>query len=426
MWRTCTSAKPTGTTGRLICSGNIVSGTGTGTILSMTREMQPALFTPFTLRGLTLSNRIIVAPMSQFSAENGCMTDWHLMHLGHMAISGAGLVMTEAVYPEPQGRNGPGCVGLYSDACEVALARVHDFCRENSPASIGIQLGHAGRKASILPPWQDRAYIPLDAGGWEAVGPSEISMGPPYPSPRALSHDDMAALHGCFVEATKRAARIGYDLLEIHAAHGYLFHQFLSPLSNKRDDDYGGSLENRSRYLLEVFEAMRAAWPADRPMGVRLSAVDWAEGGLEIEDTIAVACDLKALGCDFIVASSGGLVVDKPIPLAPGYQAPFAEAIRREVEILTVAVGMITEPGHAETIVSEGQADFVALARGMLYEPRWAWHAAKAFGVSDVSYPSQYNPARPEGRSSYTGNWTPKDLNTPRAWGTVDPDLISG
>ena len=391
----------------------------------MTQETVPALFAPLTLRGLTLSNRIIVAPMSQFSAEDGCMTDWHLMHLGHMAISGAGLVMTEAVYPEARGRNGPGCVGLYSDACEAALARVHDFCRENSPASLGIQLGHAGRKASILPPWQDRAPIPPGAGGWEAIGPSAISMGPPYPAPRVLSHADMATLRGRFVEATERAARIGYDLLEIHAAHGYLFHQFLSPLSNKRDDEYGGSPENRRRYLLEVFEAMRAAWPEDRPMGVRLSAVDWAEGGLEIEDTIAVARDLKAVGCDFIVASSGGLVVDKPIPIAPGYQAPFAEEIRREADIPTVAVGMITEPEHAETIVSEEQADCVALARGMLYEPRWAWHAATALGVSDVSYPSQYNPARPEGRSSYTGNWTLKDLNTDRAWGLIVSDSES-
>jgi len=383
----------------------------------MTQQTHPVLFSPLTLRGLTLSNRIVVAPMSQFCAEDGCMTDWHLMHLGHMAISGAGLVMTEAVYPEARGRNGPGCVGLYSDACEAALARVHDFCRENSPATLGIQLGHAGRKASILPPWQDRALIPPEAGGWESVGPSTISMGSSYPPPRALDRADMAALRTCFVEATERAARIGYDLLEIHAAHGYLFHQFLSPLSNDRVDAYGGNPQNRRRYLLEVFAAMRAVWPVDRPMGVRLSAVDWAEGGLEVEDAIAVARDLKDLGCDFIVASSGGLVVDKPIPVAPGYQVPFSDAIRREVDIPTVAIGMITEAEHAESIVSAGQADCVALARGMLYEPRWAWHAATALGVSDVSYPSQYNPARPEGRSAYTGNWTPKDLKTDRAWG---------
>ena len=383
----------------------------------MTQQTHPVLFSPLTLRGLTLSNRIVVAPMSQFCAEDGCMTDWHLMHLGHMAISGAGLVMTEAVYPEARGRNGPGCVGLYSDACEAALARVHDFCRENSPATLGIQLGHAGRKASILPPWQDRALIPPEAGGWESVGPSTISMGSSYPPPRALDRADMAALRTCFVEATERAARIGYDLLEIHAAHGYLFHQFLSPLSNDRVDAYGGNPQNRRRYLLEVFAAMRAVWPVDRPMGVRLSAVDWAEGGLEVEDTIAVARDLKDLGCDFILVSSGGLVVDKPIPVAPGYQVPFSDAIRREVDIPTVAIGMITEAEHAESIVSAGQADCVALARGMLYEPRWAWHAATALGVSDVSYPSQYNPARPEGRSAYTGNWTPKDLKTDRAWG---------
>ena len=383
----------------------------------MTRDTPPALFTPLTLRGLTLPNRIVVAPMSQFSVENGCMTDWHLMHLGHLAISGAGLVMTEAVYPEARARNGPGCVGLYSDACEAAMARVHDFCRENSPAPLGVQIGHAGRKASILPPWQDRAPILPEAGGWEAVGPSAISMGPPYPPPRALLRGELADLCECFVEATRRAARIGYDLLEIHAAHGYLFHQFLSPLSNERDDDYGGSAENRRRFLLEVFEAMRALWPDDRPMGVRLSAVDWAEGGLEIEDTITVARDLKDLGCDFIVASSGGLVVDKPVPVAPGYQVPLAEAIRREAGIPTIAVGMITEPEHAEAIVSEGRADLVALARAMLYEPRWAWHAAEALDARDVSYPSQYNPARPEGRSSYTGNWTVKDLNTDRAWG---------
>jgi len=383
----------------------------------MIQASQPSLFTPFTLRGLTLSNRIVVAPMSQFSAVDGCMTNWHLMHLGHMAISGAGLVMTEAVYPEAVGRNGPGCVGLYSDACEASLTRVLEFCRENSPASFGIQLGHAGRKASILPPWQDRAPIPPEEGGWESVAPSSISMGSPYPPPRALSVEDLHCLQDRFVEATRRAARIGYDLLEIHAAHGYLFHQFLSPLSNHRDDDHGGSSVNRRRFLLEVFAAMRDVWPGDRPMGVRLSAVDWAEGGLEIDDTVEVVRDLKDRGCDFIVTSSGGLVVDKPIPVAPGYQVPFAETIRRETDIPTVAVGMITEASQAEAIVTEERADLVALARGMLYEPRWAWHAAHELGAANISYPSQYNPARSEGRAAYTGNWTPKDLNTDRAWG---------
>ena len=384
----------------------------------ITQALQPSLFTPFKLRGLTLSNRIIVAPMSQFSAVNGCMTDWHLMHLGHMAISGSGLVMTEAVYPEALGRNGPGCVGLYSDACEVSLTRVLEFCRKNSPASFGIQLGHAGRKASIQPPWRNRAPIPLDGGGWGSVAPSAISMGSPYPPPRALTVEDLNSLRDRFVEATRRAARIGYDLLEIHAAHGYLFHQFLSPLSNHRDDDYGGNPVNRRRFLLEVFTAMRDVWPGDRPMGVRLSAVDWAEDGIEIGDTVRVAQDLKDRGCDFIVTSSGGLVVDKPIPVGPGYQVPFAETVRHEAKIPTVAVGMITEASQAEAIVAEDRADLVALARGMLYEPRWAWHAAHELGAAKVSYPSPYNPARPEGRAAYTGNWTPKDLNTDRAWGS--------
>lgn len=376
--------------------------------------MASALFSSVTLRGMTLPNRIVVSPMSQFCGEDGRMHDWHLMHLGNLAVSGAGLVMTEVVYVEPRGRVGPGCIGLYDDVCENAIARVHDFCRRWGKAQLGIQIGHAGRKGSILPPWKGRAWIPREEGGWETVGPSAVTMGSPYPRPHALSIDELGELVVQFTAAARRAARIGFDVLELHAAHGYLFHQFLSPQSNLRDDAYGGSPANRRRFLIETFATVRGIWPADRPMGVRLSAVDWAKDGITLDETIEVARELKALGCDYIVATSGGLASDQPIPIAPGYQVPFAAAIRKAVGIRTMAVGMITDPHLAEDIVATEKADLVALARGMMYLPRWAWHAAEALGETGVSYPVQYERARPEGRLGDAGNWTVNDLERAR------------
>lgn len=368
--------------------------------------MPSALFSPATLRGLTVPNRIVVSPMSQFCGQNGRMHDWHLMHLGNLAVSGAGLVITEAVYVEPRGRVGPGCIGLYDDGCEAAIARVHDFCRRWGNARLGIQLGHAGRKASIRPPWHGRKWIAPDEGGWEAVAPSAMTMGAPYPVPRALTIGEIHALTESFASAVDRAARIGFDLLEIHAAHGYLFHQFLSTQSNTRTDDYGGCESNRRRFLLETFAAIRANWPADRPVGVRLSAVDWATVGITLDETINLAVELKRLGCDYIVASSGGLVSDQPILVGPGYQVEFSAAIRKGAGIPTMAVGMITDPLQAEEIVATGKADFTAIGRAMLSSPRWAWKAAEALGVAGVRYPVQYERALPSNLRSDAGNWT--------------------
>ncbi|TXF10799.1 NADH:flavin oxidoreductase/NADH oxidase [Pelomicrobium methylotrophicum] len=356
--------------------------------------MSSHLFQPIRLRGLTLDNRIMVSPMCQYSAVDGCATDWHLMHLGQFAVSGAGLVMVEMTDVEPRGRITPYCLGLYSDANEQALKRVVDFCKRHGHARIGIQLAHAGRKASTLPPWEGRRLLRPEEGGWEPVAPSAVASGAGAAVPRALTLDEIGQIRDAFVSATQRAARIGFDAIELHCAHGYLLHQFLSPLSNHRTDRYGGSLENRMRFPLEVFAAMRAAWPEDKPLGVRVSATDWAEGGWSLPDTLAFARALKALGCDWIDVSSGGLVKNQVIETYPGYQVPFAEAVRQATGLTTIAIGMITEPRHAEAIVAHGQADMVALARGMLYDPRWAWHAAAELGAT-VYYPNQYLRCRP-------------------------------
>jgi NADPH2 dehydrogenase len=356
--------------------------------------MSSHLFQPIRLRQIVLDNRIMVSPMCQYSAVDGCATDWHLMHLGQFAVSGAGLLMVEMTDVEPRGRITPFCLGLYSDDNERALQRVVDFCRRHGRARIGIQLAHAGRKASTLPPWEGRRRLMPEEGGWDPVAPSAVASGEGAPVPRALSLEEIEAIREAFVAATRRAARIGFDALELHCAHGYLLHQFLSPLSNRRTDRYGGTLENRMRFPLEVFAAMRAVWPEDRPLGVRVSATDWAEGGWDLPDTLEFARALKALGCDWIDVSSGGLVKNQRIKTYPGYQVPFAEAVRHATGLITVAIGMITEPRHAEAIIAQGQADLVALARGMLYDPRWAWHAAAELGAS-VYYPNQYLRCRP-------------------------------
>jgi 2,4-dienoyl-CoA reductase-like NADH-dependent reductase (Old Yellow Enzyme family) len=360
--------------------------------------MSSQLFTPITLRGVTLANRIMVSPMCQYSAVDGCASDWHLMHLGQFAVSGAGLLMVEMTNVEARGRISPYCMGLYSDENELALSRVVQFCRKYGNAPLGVQLAHAGRKASTLPPWQERKPLLPTDGGWQTVAPSAIAADERALVPRALEREEMAFLIGAFAGAAARAKRIGFDAIELHGAHGYLLHEFLSPLSNRRDDEYGGSLENRMRFPLEVFSAVRAAWPADKPLGMRVSATDWMQGGWSLEDTIVFARELKARGCDWIDASSGGMDPAQRIPLGPGYQVPFAEKVRAEAGIATVAVGMITEPKQAEEIIATGKADMVALARGMLYDPHWAWHAAAALGA-EVSYPNQYLRCRPASRS---------------------------
>jgi NADPH2 dehydrogenase len=356
--------------------------------------MTSTLFSPITLRGLTLPNRIVVSPMCQYSAREGTVGDWHLMHLGQFAVSGVGLVVVEATGVEPEGRITPGCVGLYSDENEAALERIVAFCRDYGNASIGIQLAHAGRKASADVPW--RGGRPLDPadGAWQTVAPSALPYGPGWHEPAALDHGGLARVKAAFVQSTQRAARIGFDLIEVHAAHGYLLHEFLSPLSNRRGDEYGGSLENRMRFPLEAFDAVRAAWPEDRPLGVRVSAIDWIDGGWDLEGTVAFAAALKERGCDFIDVSSGGLSPTQAIEAGPGYQTGFAAEVRRRAGLTTVAVGQITSPRQAETILRSGEADLIALARGMLFDPRWPWHAALELGAQ-AAYPPQYARTHP-------------------------------
>jgi len=361
--------------------------------------MTSPLFTPLHLRGLTLPNRIIVSPMCQYSAEDGSANDWHLIHLGHLALGGAGMLCVEATAVEATGRITPGCHGLYSDGNERALARVVEAIRRHSPIRLAIQLAHAGRKGSSEVPWRGGMLIPPEQGGWRPVAPSAVPQHPQEPAPVALDRAGIARIRDAFVAAARRAVVLGFDAMELHAAHGYLLHEFLSPISNRRDDEYGGSRDNRMRFPLEVFDAVRAVWPGDSPLGVRISSTDWVEGGWDIEDSILLARELKARGCDWIDCSGGGVSPQQKIPLGPGYQVPFAKRIRAEAGIPTVAVGLITDPRQAEAIIAAGAADLVALARAMLYDPRWAWHAAAALG-GEVRAPEQYwrCPPREAGR----------------------------
>jgi 2,4-dienoyl-CoA reductase-like NADH-dependent reductase (Old Yellow Enzyme family) len=361
--------------------------------------MTSALFTPIRFRGLELANRIMVSPMCQYSAIDGSATDWHLIHLGHLALGGAGLLCVEATAVEPAGRITPGCLGLYSDENEQALDRVVRAVRAQSPIAFAIQIGHAGRKGSSAVPWRGGQLISPDQGGWRPVAPSALPQLPDEGPPEALDQAGIERIKAAFVATTRRAVRLGFDALELHSAHGYLLHEFLSPLSNRRDDAYGGTLENRMRLPLEVFDAVRAAWPADRPLGVRVSATDWVEGGWEIEQCLEFVRALARRGCDWIDCSSGGVSPQQKIPLGPGYQVPFSKRIRAETGMKTIAVGLITDPQQAEAIVAGGEADLVALARAMLYDPRWAWHAAAALGAT-AHAPEQYwrCPPREAGR----------------------------
>ncbi len=354
-----------------------------------------ALFSPARLRGLALDNRVVVSPMCQYSAEDGTATDWHMMHLGSLSNSGADLLILEATAVERAGRITHGCLGLYSDENEQALKKVIDACRRFGAAKIGIQLGHAGRKASSKRPWESKGPSdPLTENPWQTKAPSAIPYADGWHTPTAMTAADMEELLAAFVAATRRADRIGIDLIEVHGAHGYLLHQFLSPLSNRREDAWGGSLENRMRFPLEVFRAMRAAWPETKPMGMRVSAVEWVEGGITIEDTIAFARRLKDLGCDFIDVSTGGNHPAQRIQLGPGYQVQFAEAIKKAVDIPVMAVGLITDAQQAEAIIAEGRADFVALARAFLDDPHWGRHAAYQLGA-EPKCPPQHRRAMP-------------------------------
>jgi 2,4-dienoyl-CoA reductase-like NADH-dependent reductase (Old Yellow Enzyme family) len=352
------------------------------------------LFSPLALRGMTLPNRIVVSPMCQYSAEEGRATAWHMIHLGGLALSGAGMLCIEATAVEPEGRITSGDLGLWDDATEAALKPVIAAIRQHSKIKVTMQLAHAGRKASSQLPWEGGQLIPLAEGGWAPYAPSAVSYKDGEASPTALDADGLERVRQGFAATARRAARLGVDGLEIHAAHGYLLHEFLSPLSNHRSDSYGGSLENRMRFPLEIFDAVRAAFPADKPVGIRVSASDWVEGGWDLEQTIAFAKALKGRGVDWIDASSGGLSPLQKIALRPGYQTPFAQGLKEATGVATIAVGLITEPQQAEEIIASGQADLVALARGLLYDPRWPWHAAAALGAN-VDAPPQYWRAPP-------------------------------
>jgi 2,4-dienoyl-CoA reductase-like NADH-dependent reductase (Old Yellow Enzyme family) len=352
------------------------------------------LFTSFTMRGLEIPNRIVVSPMCQYIADDGAANDWHMVHMGNLAMSGAGLFIIEATHVSQQGRITHGCLGLYNDENEAALNRAMQFARKQGTAKLGIQIAHAGRKASCHVPANGGQTLGSSPESWETVGPSASSYAPDWHVPRAFTPEDFGRVKDEFVQATVRANRIGFDLVELHGAHGYLLHQFLSPLSNLREDSYGGDLAGRMRYPLEVFDAVRDVWPADKPMGMRLSATDWVDGGLAPEEIVIVSKELKARGCDFIDVTSAGVDHRQKIQVGPGYQVPFAEQVRLEAGIPTMAVGMINQPQQAEDIISSGQADFVMLARGFMYNPRWAWHAAEELGV-EIPYPPQYARAAP-------------------------------
>jgi 2,4-dienoyl-CoA reductase-like NADH-dependent reductase (Old Yellow Enzyme family) len=363
------------------------------------------LFSPIELRGLKLSNRIMVAPMCQYSAVNGEATDWHFTHINTLALSGAAMFCIEATHVEAIGRITPGCLGLYNDATEAALRPILASVRKHSRSAIAMQLAHAGRKASSHRPWEGGQLIPLAEGGWQTVAPSAVPHKEGEAAPLALDEAGLKRIRDAFVQAALRAERLGIDALEIHSAHGYLLHQFLSPISNKRTDRYGGSLENRLRFPLEVFDAVRAAFPDRKPVGVRVSATDWVEGGWDLAQTIEYAKELKKRGVDWIDVSSGGVSPLQKIPLGPGYQVPLAQAVKEATGLTTMAVGLITEAKQAEEIVSSGKADMVALARGMLYDPRWAWHAAAELG-GEVSAPPQYWRSQPSTQKALFGATT--------------------
>lgn len=353
------------------------------------------LFTPLRVGKLELANRIVIAPMCQYSAVGGCMSDWHVIHLGSLAISGAALLTIEATAVLPEGRITYADVGLWDDATEQALSRTLASVRRWSDIPIALQLAHAGRKASTEVPWKGGRQIPAGTpNGWQTVAPSALPFMAETQPPLALDLAGLRAVRDGFASAARRAARLGVDALQLHGAHGYLLHQFLSPLSNHRTDEYGGRLENRMRFPLEVFEAVRAAFPADRPVSMRVSGTDWVGGGWDIEQTVEFARALEARGCAAVHVSSGGLDPGQKIPLGPSYQVPLARAVKAALRIPVVAVGLITEFEQAEAIVSTGDADLIALARTILFNPRWPWHAAAHFGAR-VRAPAQYLRSQP-------------------------------
>ena len=363
------------------------------------------LFSPLKIRSVEFANRIGVSPMCEYSSEDGFANDWHLVHLGCRAQGGAGLVMTEASAVLPEGRISPSDLGIWKDEHVPMLKRIAAFIHSQG-ARAGVQLAHAGRKGSTAPPFQPDGLVRPEDGGWQPVGPSELGFAPHYGAPRALDKDGITAVIKGFREAARRALEADFDVVEIHGAHGYLLHEFLSPLANRRTDDYGGSFENRARLMLQVAEAVRGAWPGDLPLFVRISATDWAEGGWDVDESVELARRLRGCGVDVVDVSSGGLVAHAKIPVAPGYQVPFAARIRREAGIATAAVGLITEPAQADAIIANGEADLVLLARQMLRDPYWPLHAAAALG-EQTSWPVQYLRAAPQGSEARPAVDTP-------------------
>ncbi|HVV61949.1 MAG TPA: NADH:flavin oxidoreductase/NADH oxidase [Pseudolabrys sp.] len=357
--------------------------------------MTSALFTPYRLGNLELANRIVVSPMCQYSGDDGCANDWHMMHLGMLANSGAALVVVEATHVERHGRITHGCLGFYSDDNELALARVIARCRTAGTAKFGIQIAHSGRKGSAQRPWEGGHALKEGADPWPTIAASAIPYGENWHTPREVTEADMARVRDAFVNSAKRALRIGFDAIELHMAHGYLMHGFMSPISNKRTDQYGGSFENRMRFPLSIARAVRAVVPKGVPLGARITGSDWREGGLTPDDAVAISRALKGEGLDFICISSGGVTFDTRNPTEPGYNVPIAERVRREAGIATRTVGLIVKPEHAEQIVAEGKADMVSMARCFLDDPHWGWHAAKALGA-EVARPVQYARAGPK------------------------------
>ena len=348
--------------------------------------MPAQLFSPIRLGGITLPNRIVVSPMCQYSADDGCMTDWHLIHLGQLAESGPGMLVVEATGVTREGRITHGCTGLYSDDNEAAMLRVIQACRRLSQHPIGIQLAHAGRKASTVPPFQGGKPCGPDQSPWQTVSASPIPFGEGWHVPHELSASELRKLVEAFVASALRAKRIGFDSVELHSAHGYLLHQFLSPLANQRKDEYG---RNRMKFPLEVAAAVRDTWPKERALGARISGSDWMDGGAGPDDAVAYAKELKRIGYDFVCVSSGAMSPLAKMKVEPNYQVPFAEQVKKNVDINVRAVGMIVHPDQAEEILSSGKADMIAMARAFLDNPRWVWHAAEHFGVK-IDYPPQY------------------------------------
>jgi NADPH2 dehydrogenase len=353
------------------------------------------LFTPLNIRTKTLPNRAVVAPMCQYAAEDGLAQPWHLMHYGSLMAGGVGMLVIEATGVTPQGRISPACLSLHNSETEAAFAELIKTLKTFGDGLVGVQLAHAGRKASTSLK-TGTTYLPPADGGWELIGPSPIAFSDQWVAPRQADESDLEKIVSAFAEAAKRADRAGFDFVEVHSAHGYLLNQFLSPLANQRTDKYGGSLDNRMRFPLMVLKAVRDVWPQDKPLGFRISATDWKDGGFTPDEAVTYVKRVKELGYDFVCVSSGGMVPDAKIPGAePGYQVAFAERIKKETGILVRAVGMIAKPQQAEEILAQGKADMIALARGFLDDPHWVWHAAEALGV-EMAYPFRYARAHPK------------------------------